>query len=221
MLVQKQFSGAKFDPKTYTNPKMSSKKNVYKNWTHWFLRAYCEISAHTDVPNILSTPNCLFAMNWNPAGLLYATNGCVSSSDPNGRPPSKSPLISQELAQECPALLLIPHYNTAMQCALNTARCTLNNAQCTMHTELSIMNNSYFTLNTEQDTLHTENCSTHYIVHWTMKCAVTSHLPLLPHPTSLPIWLLEINWIKLCLFILVLSATLILYQVQILGSSLF
>ena len=132
---------------------------------------------------ILSTLNCLFAMNWNPAGLLYATNGCVSSSDPNGRAPSKSPLISQELTQECPALLLIPHYNTAMQCALNTARCTLNNAQCTMHMELSILNNAYCALNTEQDALHTEHCS----VHWTMKCAVTSHLPLLPHPTSLPI----------------------------------
>ena len=38
----------------------------FKNWAYWFWRAYCEISAHNDVPNLFSILNCLFAMNWNP-----------------------------------------------------------------------------------------------------------------------------------------------------------
>ena len=43
----------------------------YKNVMCWFLRAYCETSAHNDVPNMFSILNSLFALNWNPA-LLYA-----------------------------------------------------------------------------------------------------------------------------------------------------
>ena len=38
----------------------------YKNLRYWFWRKYCEISAHTDVPNLFSILNCLFAMNLNP-----------------------------------------------------------------------------------------------------------------------------------------------------------
>ena len=37
----------------------------YKNLTSWFLRAYFEISAHTDGPNLFSIMNCFFAKNWN------------------------------------------------------------------------------------------------------------------------------------------------------------
>ena len=39
---------------------------IYKNLTYWFLRAQCEISAHTDGPNFFSILNCLFAKNLNP-----------------------------------------------------------------------------------------------------------------------------------------------------------
>ena len=58
MLVQRKISGAKFNPKTYKKTKIFIKKNVfsdffsYKNLTYWFLRAYCEISAQTDVSNL-------------------------------------------------------------------------------------------------------------------------------------------------------------------------
>ena len=69
---KKPFFGAKFDPKTYKQKlNFHPKQNCwvtfsYKNWTYWFLRENCEISAHTDVPNLFSIMNCLFAMNWNP-----------------------------------------------------------------------------------------------------------------------------------------------------------
>ena len=44
----------------------------YTNLMYRFLRAYREISAHNDVPNMFSILICLFALNWNPA-LFYAS----------------------------------------------------------------------------------------------------------------------------------------------------
>ena len=45
---------------------MQEKQQNFLFKIEWILRAYCEISAHTDVPNIFfSILNCLFAMNWN------------------------------------------------------------------------------------------------------------------------------------------------------------
>ena len=62
---------------------MSSKKNswvvyTYKNLMYWFLRGCHEISAQTDVPNLLSIPNCLFPMNWNPV-IHKANLGMIST----------------------------------------------------------------------------------------------------------------------------------------------
>ena len=78
-LVQKYFSGVEFDPRPYKKTVFSSKKKFwvifsYKNLIYWFLRAYCEISAHTDVPNNFSILSCLFAMNWNPVVPFLHTN---------------------------------------------------------------------------------------------------------------------------------------------------
>ena len=46
MSVQKQFSGAEFDLRTYKNHNFHSKMCwvifSYKSWIYWFLRAYCE-----------------------------------------------------------------------------------------------------------------------------------------------------------------------------------
>ena len=60
-LIQKPTKNQNFHPK-----KMCWVVYSYKNWTYWFLRAYFEISAHTDVPNLFSILNCSFAMNRNP-----------------------------------------------------------------------------------------------------------------------------------------------------------
>ena len=60
-LIQKPTKKQNFHPK-----KICWVVYSYKNWTYWFLRAYFEISAHTDVPNLFSILNCLFAMNRNP-----------------------------------------------------------------------------------------------------------------------------------------------------------
>ena len=51
------FLGPNLIQKTYKKMKLSSKEMCWvifsqKNLTYWFLKAYCEISAHTDVPNL-------------------------------------------------------------------------------------------------------------------------------------------------------------------------
>ena len=45
-----------------------------KHLMYWFLRAYFDISVHTDGPNLFSILNCLFAMNWNPIIILFYYN---------------------------------------------------------------------------------------------------------------------------------------------------